>query len=524
MTANREDDEGRSLLARTEDLEADLERARASVRFLEALLEAVPGFVLHVGEDLRVRSINREQPGITREQVIGAHVDDLMRADGARPADVRDAIATGAPAHYRARFAAPNGRPLQLECWAAPIAEPDGGRTAVIVAVDVTESREREERLREAQRLEAVGQLASGVAHNFNNMLAAILPALELVRPLLPPPRQQIVDEAAEAGFRAAEMVRQLMAFAGHRRGAPRRTEPLARIAGHAVGICRQLFPHHVVLEVIDRAEGACVHADPGEIEQVILNLLINARDAVVDRGHRAPRIRVTVDVAPGRDAASGAVPAARADERFARVRVEDDGIGMTEEVRRRIFEPFFTTKDVGRGTGLGLSTAWAAVDEHEGFLACSSIPGWGTTFDLLLPIAKRDDLRSERPSGEAPVGRGEKVLIVDDEPGVRDAVAMLLEDAGFHTTRAASAAEAIGCLHAGLDLVLLDRSMPGGIGDTVVGAVRARAPGAAVILFTGQEPPPEEAERVDDVLLKPATRGEILQAVRAALDATRRR
>jgi two-component system cell cycle sensor histidine kinase/response regulator CckA len=262
---------------------------------------------------------------------------------------------------------------------ASVVTSPEGDAIRLVGSMlDVTEQRTLEEQLRQAQKMEAIGNLTAGIAHNFNNMLAVIMPTLEVAQGLLPNERKPILREASHAARRASELVRQLMMFAGHGVSNQRAHHSSHEIVEAAVGICARAFEPHLVLSTTYDCSPATLLCDAGQIEQVIVNLLVNARDAVLAAG--PPRCHVSVRVSLRRELDS---------EGSVYIQVSDDGIGMTEEVKSKAFDPFFTTKAVGRGTGLGLATSYAIIRDHHGRLECISHAGLGTTFTMVLPLSK---------------------------------------------------------------------------------------------------------------------------------------
>lgn len=391
------------------------------------------------------------------------------------------------------------------------------GREGVVgVVVDVTERRERDDRLRQAQKLEAVGQLTAGIAHNFNNMLMGILPNLELASRSAPPRILPYLESARESAQRAAELVRQLTTFAGRSRRKERSVEALAPLVERSVELCRTTFDHRIAF-VTHFDDAARARVDAGQIQQAILNLLINARDAL--DGCDADTPRVTIEVGVVR--ADAAELEGRTGD-YARVRIGDNGVGMAGPTLARLYEPFFTTKDVGKGTGLGLATTHAILREHGGFIACASTPGLGTTFSVYLPSESgRPD--APRPTQAASTARGtETVLLVDDEPAVRSAVCALVGDAGFDVRATGSGDEALALLAdprfaADVRVVLLDVSMPGMPSSVLRSRLRELAPRARVVYFTGYAFEAPDAE--DAVLEKPVTRERLLATLREVLD-----
>lgn len=379
--------------------------------------------------------------------------------------------------------------------------------------VDITERRRIDQHLREAQKLEAVGELSAGVAHNFNNMLAVIVPALELVRMNAGPDDARLLDDALTSATNAAQLVRELMVFS--RRGpSTGRQEPLSEVVRRAVELCRRTFERRVTVHLgeLDAARFASV--DPAPMEQAVMNLLLNARDALGQVQGRPARIEVRARALDEKEAAQRHLEAVGP---YVALQVCDSGCGMDATTRRHMLEPFFTTKPIGRGTGLGLSTAWATMQAHRGFLECESEPGEGTTFTLLLPaqpqpVAALPPGQSARPSG----GEGRLVLVVDDEEAVSRTNAAVLSSAGFRVLSAASGDEALEVARTTpVDAVLLDYSMPGLSAQETLAGLRRSWPAMPVVCLSGLG---IALEGATSHLVKPVSRGELVAAVEKAL------
>jgi two-component system, cell cycle sensor histidine kinase and response regulator CckA len=389
------------------------------------------------------------------------------------------------------------------------------GDVAVGALLDVTERREREEQLRQTQKLEAVGQLTAGIAHNFNNMLMGILPNLESAARQAPPALEPLLRDAEQSAERAAHLVRQLMTYAGRNSPTERTVESISELVERTVVFCKTTFDQRIdFYERYDRTARARV--DSTQFEQALLNVLINARDALVDTD--APRVRLSIDVVP-----KGASELGEREGEFVRIRIADNGLGMDPTTASRIFEPFFTTKPVGKGTGLGLATTRAIVVEHGGFLTCDSAPQRGATFSLYFP-RELEALGSPRELPPPTSVRGtELVLVVDDEPPIRRIVARMLTGAGFRAMVAASGDEALDLLADRkvvyeLALVILDVSMPGLSGPELRERIRELAPHVRVLYFSGYSFDAPDSR--DAVLEKPTTESQLLGKVREVLDA----
>ena len=353
---------------------------------------------------------------------------------------------------------------------------------------DITERLHLEEqrrtlmaRMQQAQKMEAIGRLAGGVAHDFNNILTAIRSCTELLRDLCPEPGQaELLQEIEVASGRATELTRRLLAFGRRQIVAPRRLDPRAVVVD-LEEMLRPLLGEDVALVVRATGDVPVVRADRGQIEQLLTNLAINAREAMPEGG----TLRIEVDgVTLGPDDLR--TRAELSPGRFARIRVIDTGIGMADEVRERIFEPFFTTR--ATGSGLGLATAFAIASQHGGALGVESAPGCGATFELLLPAAAEG---AERVAAPAPAARRvrETILVAEDEASVRRVLVRALRAWGYEVLEAADGIEALalaGAFVGPIDALLTDVLMPGLDGRQLAEALAHRRPGLRVLFVSG--------------------------------------
>lgn len=444
-----------------------------------------------------------DQAPTTRADFL-ALVSDDQRA--ALSAHIDEAMASGVYVDFEVRADLPDGvRWFVLKGGVAHDAT--GGVTGLRGGVvDDTSRRRLMEQVREAQKLEALGQLSAGVAHNFNNMLGSIVPALELAAKETRPALSAILGDAKDAAMRAAELVKQLMYFSRRDQARLGRPEPLSTVLRRSLALCRSTFAREITLTDEGLEHTAKVTVDGPQMEQAILNLLLNARDAVLDVPAARVHIEVTAEDVPGLATAP-----------MVALRFRDTGHGMDEATRARVFEPFFTTKPIGAGTGLGLSTAWATVRAHRGSLTCDSTPGAGTTFSLVLPI-DTSPVETKTKAEEVPEvrGRGERVLVIDDERALRQSVAALLEASGYRVVTAASGDEGVRLFReTPASLVLLDHSMPGQPPSVTLAQLRALAPGVPVISFSGLG---AELAGATAHLRKPVDAATLLAALREAL------
>jgi hypothetical protein len=407
-----------------------------------------------------------------------------------------------------------------------PIHDPDDGVRSVMLQVqDLSELRRTEERLERAQRLEAIGQLAGGVAHEVNNMMTVVLGFADLMLASrdLPPAHREDAEEIRRAAERVSSITRQLLAFS---RRQTLHADVLAvnEVVEAAGQLFRPLLPANIVLETRLEAEGCYVRSDRVQLEQVLVNLAFNARDAMAQGGRLTIATR-SYHREPGASSPISEVEVPSGD--YCLIEVIDDGVGMDADTQARIFEPFFTTKRVGEGTGLGLATVYGIVKQSGGYVWVRSERGRGTCFTVCLPATDAAAVGAAPGSREPERGGHETILIAEDEPSVRTLAARVLQDAGFRVIAAADGLEALDLVAAGdepVDLVLTDLVMPDLSGRLLrdrIAEVRADLPVVFMSAYTS-----EEAEHRgwlpagEPVLQKPFTREALIGAVRAALDA----
>jgi two-component system cell cycle sensor histidine kinase/response regulator CckA len=491
--------------------------------FLRAVLEAIPAFVVRVDPEQRISYINHLRGGLTLEQVMGRPVREFIAPDDfeAYERALERAFHTGKPSTYMAKgvHSVTDAGLASYACEVVPIDHGDGRRAACIVATDVTDRRITEERLRNAQKLDTVGSLTAGVAHNFNNMLAVILPVLEASHGSAMSPLKELTEDALHAARRARDLVWQLMTFAGQQRRTSSPQDP-SSIVERAVSMCRRTFERQVHIDAGLVEAGSRIVCDPTSIEQMLVNLLINARDAVTDAERDAPCI--TVDLSDDCELPDDA-PEPQDGRSYVRIRIRDNGMGMTDAVKQRVFEPFFTTKAPGTGTGLGLATSYVIARDHGGFITLESEYGIGTTFSVFLPSALGEgDVSRSSPPPSARTLRLGKILLIEDEAAVRRVAYSLLRARGHEVRTADDGEMAVQILDSGFvpNLVLLDRSLPGWSAATTLLELRKRVGPTPVLLFTGRAPTDEERKEVQGVLTKPLSTDELLHSVERWLPA----
>ena len=485
---------------------------RARLLF-ESTLEAAPDCTLLVGAGGRIAYANAAASalfGLANRELIGRRWESLLSTPMG-----------GQPTLRRALRSDGSERPVEYN---RSRSRGDGEAESIVVIRDISERQSYEERLRATQRMEAVGKLAGGIAHDFNNVLAAIIGNAELAKHALPEdsPAHEDMDEIRVSADRAAALTRQLLAFSRRQVIEPMRVDVndlvrqtdrmLTRLLGEDIEIQKVLVPAVWSVEV-----------DPSQIEQVLINLAVNARDAMPEGGKLTLETQnVTLDEAYAREH-----PEVVAGD-YVFLGVSDTGIGMREEVRVRVFEPFFTTKPVGKGTGLGLATVYGIVRQAHGHIWVYSELGKGTTFKIYLPRVdgEAQPLPGRRPS-QRPVGGDERILVVEDEAAVRRLLVRTLNSAGYSVIEAANGADALLKLASAddqLDLLVTDVVMPQMGGRELATKVLETHPDLPVLYLSGYTENAIVHHGVLDAglvfLQKPFTPEDLLRRVRDVLDA----
>lgn len=420
------------------------------------------------------------------------------------------------------RFRHANGSWRYLEAVGQNrLADPDVGGV-VVNSRDVTERKLLENQLRQSQKMEAIGQLAGGVAHDFNNILTVIHGHAALLQSTAKEPSRS-ARQILQAADRAATLTRQLLTFS-RRQFMQFRQLDLNQVVADMSCMLGRLLGEDIALQLHYSPEPAYVRADPGMVEQVLLNLAVNARDAMPSGGVLGLKLSsrsLPANIPTGH-------PEARAGE-FICLSVADTGCGIPPENLRRIFEPFFTTKEVGKGTGLGLATVYGIVKQHEGWIEVSSQPGHGACFEVFLPALYPAVVApAPQPVQRSVRGGSETILVVEDEAPVREVVCALLTAYGYRVIEARSGAQALqlwGQSHPEIDLLLTDLVMPERVsGRQLAERLLAECPGLKVIFTSGHS---AEVLGKDFVLQpglmylqKPYRPDKLAQAVRDALDA----
>src|SRR5216117_3157066 len=418
-----------------------------------------------------------------------------------------------------------DGSTITVRLNGRPVRGPDGALECFeFIVDDVTEQRALEERLRQTQKMEAVGRLAGGIAHDFNNLLTAILGSVDFLRRALGPehPEHAETEEIQKAAVRAADLTRQLLAFSRQQVLAPKVLELDALVTNLEKMLCR-LIGEDVELRFAPKAARAAVRADPGQLEQVIVNLVVNARDAM-PRGGKLTIETATVDLDAAYAWEHGTVEAGR----YVMLAVTDTGVGIDRAARARLFEPFFTTKEFGKGTGLGLATVYGIVKQSGGYIWVYSEPGQGTTFKVYLPRVDAPAVRVAAPREAAALTGTETVLLAEDDLMLRPLAKTLLQKLGYTVLEAENPdqAVALAAAHpAPIHLLVADVVMPGASGRELARRLAGSRPDMKVLYVSGYT---DDAivhhgmlEPGLNFLQKPFTPAALARKVRDVLDST---
>jgi PAS domain S-box-containing protein len=416
---------------------------------------------------------------------------------------------------YRTRGRRRDGSEFDMDVHVSAIVI-DGTPHTLVILRDVSAQlqaeaalRKSQEQLRQSQKMEALGLLAGGVAHDFNNMLQAIVGFGTILRDSLDKPGDlECADELLEAAGRAAELTRGLLAF-GRKQALEPKPIDLNRVVEQTRKFLVRIIGEDVSLETVLFDRPLIVEADAAQLQQVIVNLATNARDAMPGGG--------TLVVSTEAKTIGGAP--------FARVSVHDTGVGILEENLPRIFEPFFTTKEKGRGTGLGLSIVYGIVTQHGGQVQVHAAAGGGTVFEVDLPLLRRTAVEQERHEPAPRTGRGETIFIVEDDPSVRSSLHALLANAGYRVDLACDGLEAVHRFEGGArcDLVLMDLLMPQLNGRDALARIRAIVPEQPAIFMSGYTADILDVRGVASLdaplVEKPIAPARLLSTIREVLD-----
>ena len=487
-------------------------QARAEQANARRLMEALPDGLVLVDSQGRITASNQSARPLL-EALTGDPAPERLTHLGGTPLDALLEPPPNQPAHL---LVVPESRKA-FEVRASPLETAPGERAWALTIRDVTEERQLREQASVQARLAAVGQLAAGIAHDFNNLLLAITGYAELLkgeRGLSPRARERL-EELVTLGFRAADLVRQVLDFS---RGAGSEKHPLdlVSLVKETAKMLDRTLPDNVQVRFRHDGSRITVLAAPTDIQEILLNLALNARDAMPQGGVLEIGLRSFRVGSPHAGPLAGMAPGP-----WAEMVVSDTGCGIPQEHLARIFEPFFTTKPPGQGTGLGLSQVYGVVREHGGHVTVESQEGRGATFRIYLPVYTDGRRTGPGPKPTVlPRGKGETVLVVDDDALVREIAAKLVQSLGYRTVMAGNGREALEHIAGsgqGIDLVLTDVSMPEMGGLELVQALEKRGLRIPVVLLSGYTPPQDLPPGVP-FLVKPLSRATLARTLARVL------
>src|SRR3954470_5207300 len=519
--------------AAQEALARDEQELRRTTHMLQTLIEAAPVAILAMDTAGRVRKWNRaaqEMFGWSESEVIG-QIPPFLPAGALEEfhGSVRRLLAGEPITGLHVARSRRDGVLLHLRLCAAPTRSPAGVIDGFIALIeDVTERKSIGEQLKQAQKMEAIGQLTGGIAHDFNNILTIVITNAALLADQIGADQPEIRGELTElqrAALRGADLIRKLMAFS-RKHPVELREMNLADIISDTERALRRLLPESIEISCqVDPDEAFMVRSDASAVEQILFNLATNARDAMSEGGTlRLGVYRAWLDDEHRRTHGWG-----RPGEYVVRA-VSDTGCAMSPETRARIFDPFFTTKEPGKGTGLGMAMVYGLMKQHNGYIGVYSEPGQGTTLRLYFPaVSGKSAALGPAPVQSAPAGGIERILVVDDEDGIRRSMVRVLSRAGYTVEQAANGESALALLNNGagsFDLMITDLVMPRLGGLALYEELCRRGSDMRVIMMTGHTPEDitvlREAHPELKFLSKPWSVTDLLGRVREALDGSK--
>jgi len=432
-----------SILRDLSDLKRIDEELRKRTAHLSALIEANPLGIVVLDRQQKVITCNRTFAKTFQWQeaeIIGCNFDEIIAPEGLLPEaqTISQAVTEG---HQTVRITTrrkrKDGTLVDVEVMAVPLTI-DGKLVGSFgLYQDISDRVSLQQQLLESQKLEAIGRLAGGVAHDLNNMLTAITIHSQLLQSKLSPELQQHTNQICLAAERSSATVQQLLTFSRKQAAFPK-VIPLNSTINELMGMLRPLIREELTLNFVGHPEELYVQIDPSHLAQLLVNLVVNARDAISNRGTIFLRTSVR-KIAAGNTRESDLPPGA-----YATIEVLDTGVGMTPEVKARIFEPFFTTKDIGKGTGLGLATVYGIVMQNKGTIEVWSKVGQGSSFQISLPLQKAVGKHEVKAKRHNLPGGTETVLLVEDESTARSAMCEFLENLGYEVLQAANGQDAL--------------------------------------------------------------------------------
>jgi two-component system cell cycle sensor histidine kinase/response regulator CckA len=514
------------------------EKIQESEQRYRSLFENAHDMIQSVAPDGSIIFANRawmETLGYTESELLELNLFNIIHPDSqAHCMELFSKVMSGeAVDNIEITFITKDGRSIHIEGTATPRRLGDKIISSQGIFRDVTERRaaeealrKTEEQLRQAQKMEAIGRLAGGVAHDFNNLLTVITVSTNMLLREMSEgdTKLQDIQEIKKAAERAASLTRQLLVFSRRQIAEPEVLD-LNTVISDMDRMLLRILGEDIRLETVLEAELQAVKVDRANVEQVIMNLIVNARDAMPDGGSLVVR---TENVAFGKGDSPG-IPEAKSG-RFVRLSVTDSGVGMSKEITEHIFEPFFTTKAKGKGTGLGLSTVYGIIKQSEGWINVYSEPGRGSTFKIYLPVFSsglegKHRIEAEIPTVEGLNGDGERILIVEDEEPIRVTAQRLLSEHGYLVSSAESAEAALIIFDTekgNFELLISDVVLPGRSGVELVEQLLTLHPGLQVVFSSGYADEKSQWSAISDrgypFLQKPYTAEKLLRVVKETI------
>jgi PAS domain S-box-containing protein len=524
-----------------EELQQNREQLREAKQMLESVLDAIPDVIGIQDRRHKIVRYNRagyEFLGLRPGQEVGRRCFELIgQTEPCNPCATSDALKHGKPSRIEKHLPQTS---LWLDCRAYPVPGDDGRVEYVVEHLrDMTDLKlaedklvETEQRLAHAQKMEAIGQLAGGIAHDFNNQLSGVMGCAELLSTDLSdrPGLKKLADSIILAAQRSADLTAQLLAFA--RRGKYHEVEiDLHRIVAEVISMLQRSIDKRISIESTLKATRATTLGDPTQVQNALLNLALNARDAMPEGGVLGfETLNIDLETSPCEVGLFDVEPGS-----FVLLSVTDEGDGMTEDVKRRIFEPFFTTKEEGKGTGMGLPAVYGTMRHHNGAICVESSPGEGSRFDLYFPVSMKTGASTtahptQRHAAVEETEHGRHVLVVDDDAVVRGVLSKILSRAGYRATLCENGGEALEFYRTNwrdIDLVIMDMVMPVMDGQATFSAMQEINPKVTTIMVSGYAMDEKAQALLDrgvaDFVQKPFSMKKLVRKIEEALSLVQR-